>query len=33
MLENECEIKMRAKNFPKKLVDNKKKNKGIEVKL
>ena len=33
MLENECKIKMRAKNFPKKLIDNEKKNIGIEVKL
>ena len=33
MLEDECGIKMRAKNFPKKLIDIKKKNKGIEVKL
>ena len=33
MLEDECGIKMRAKNFPKKLIDYKKKNKGIEVKI
>ena len=31
MLENECRIKIRAKNFPKKLIDYEKKQKGIEV--
>ena len=32
LIENECKIKMRAKNFPKQLVDKQLKQKGIEVK-
>ncbi len=31
LIENKCKIKMRAKNFPKKLIDNQSKHKGIEV--
>ena len=32
LIENECNLKMRAKNFPKKLLDNQSKQKGIEIK-
>ena len=31
LLENECNIKMRAKKFPKKLIDNEKKHKGVLI--
>ncbi len=31
LLENECNIKMRAKKFPKKLIDNEKKRKGVLI--
>ena len=32
LIEKECKIKMRAKNFPIKLIDNQLKKKGIEIK-
>ena len=31
LIENECNIKMRAKKFPKKLIDNEKKHKGVLI--
>ena len=31
LIENDTQIKLRAKNFPKQLVDKQKKQKGIEV--
>ena len=31
LIEKDAKIKLRAKNFPKKLIDNQKKHKGIEV--
>ena len=31
LIEDQCNIKMRAKNFPKELVDNISKQKGVEV--
>ena len=32
LIENKCNTKLRAKNFPKKLLDDNKKQKGIEIK-
>ena len=32
LIENKCNIKMRAKNFPKKLIDNMPKQKGVLIK-
>ena len=31
LIEKEAKIKLRAKNFPKQLIDNQKKQKGVEV--